>query len=108
MTQSTVCSIIKRFTTTGNGRRGKAPGRKLTSTDRDVLIFRRYIRKKRHIAVSDLVTWERQSLGKTISEASTSRYIERCGYAFYKARRKPFLTPSNKRRRVALAKSHLS
>ncbi|GBL78501.1 Transposable element Tcb1 transposase [Araneus ventricosus] len=53
-------------------------------------------------------TWARQSFGKIISEASTRRYIKRCGYAFYKARRKPFLTSSNKRRRVEWAKSHLS
>ncbi|GBM42563.1 hypothetical protein AVEN_183848-1, partial [Araneus ventricosus] len=31
-----------------------------------------------------------------------------CGYAFYKGRPKPFLTSSNKRRRVAWANSHLS
>ncbi|GBO31619.1 hypothetical protein AVEN_5607-1 [Araneus ventricosus] len=60
------------------------------------------------MAVADLVTWARQSFGKVISEASTRRYIKRCGYAFYKARRKPFLTSSNKRRCVAWAKSHLS
>ncbi|GBM04993.1 hypothetical protein AVEN_60198-1 [Araneus ventricosus] len=60
------------------------------------------------MAVADLVTWARQSFGKVISEASTLRYIKRCGYAFYKARRKPFLTSSNKRRRVAWAKSHFS
>ncbi|GBM41250.1 hypothetical protein AVEN_180545-1 [Araneus ventricosus] len=34
--------------------------------------------------------------------------MKRCGYAFYKARRKPFLTLSNKRQRVAWDKSHLS
>ncbi|GBN74003.1 hypothetical protein AVEN_37686-1 [Araneus ventricosus] len=105
LTQSTVCSIIKRFTTTGNSCPGKAPGRKLTLTDWDVRLFRRHIRKNRHMAVADLV---RQNFGNVISEASTRRYIKRCGYAFYKARRKPFLTSSNKRRRVAWAKSHLS
>ncbi|GBN62737.1 hypothetical protein AVEN_134125-1 [Araneus ventricosus] len=36
------------------------------------------------------------------------RYIKRCGYTYYKARRKPFLTSSNERRRVAWTKSHLS
>ncbi|GBM17720.1 hypothetical protein AVEN_56037-1 [Araneus ventricosus] len=60
------------------------------------------------MADAHLVTWARQSFGKTISEASTRRYIKMCGYAFNKARRKPFLTSSNKRRRVASAKSHLS
>ncbi|GBM15983.1 Transposable element Tcb1 transposase [Araneus ventricosus] len=60
------------------------------------------------MAVADLVTSTRQSFGKTISEASTRRYIKRCGYAFFKARRKPFLTSSNKHRRVPWAKSHLS
>ncbi|GBL97309.1 hypothetical protein AVEN_84995-1 [Araneus ventricosus] len=60
------------------------------------------------MVVADLVTWARQSFGKTISEASTRRYIKRCGYALYKARRKLFLTSSNKRRRVAWAKSHIS
>ncbi|GBL83171.1 hypothetical protein AVEN_165376-1 [Araneus ventricosus] len=58
------------------------------------------------MAVADLVTWARKSFGKTISEASTRRYIKRCGYAFFKARRKPFLTSSNKRRGVAWVKSH--
>ncbi|GBN44024.1 hypothetical protein AVEN_28370-1 [Araneus ventricosus] len=38
----------------------------------------------------------------------THRYIKRCGYAFYKARCKPFFTSSNKRRRIAWIKSHLS
>ncbi|GBO21969.1 hypothetical protein AVEN_121679-1 [Araneus ventricosus] len=100
--------IIKRFSTTGNSRTGKVPGRKLTLTDREVSLFRQHIRKNRHMAVADLATWARQSFGKTISEASTRQYIKRCGYAFYKARRKPFLTSSNKRQRVAWAKSHLS
>ncbi|GBM23709.1 hypothetical protein AVEN_257624-1 [Araneus ventricosus] len=108
LTQSTVCSIMKHFTTTGNSLPGKAPGRKLPSTDREVHLFRRRIRKNRHMAVADLVTSPRQSFGKTTSEASTSRYIKRCGYVFYEARRKPFLTSSNKHRRVAWAKSHLS
>ncbi|GBM76997.1 hypothetical protein AVEN_25146-1 [Araneus ventricosus] len=38
------------------------------------------------MAVADLVTWTRQSFGKTISESSTPRYMKRCGYAFYKDR----------------------
>ncbi|GBL74764.1 hypothetical protein AVEN_243629-1 [Araneus ventricosus] len=59
------------------------------------------------MVVADLVKWARQSFGKTISEASTRRYIKRCGYSFYKARRKPFLTSLNKRRRVEWAKYHL-
>ncbi|GBN84086.1 hypothetical protein AVEN_78257-1 [Araneus ventricosus] len=108
LAQSTVCNIIKRFTTIGNSRPGKASGRKLTLTDREVRLFRRHIRKNRYKAVADLVTWARQSFGRTISEASTRLYIKSCGYAFYKARLKPFLTSSNKRRRVAWAKSHLS
>ncbi|GBN68684.1 hypothetical protein AVEN_77885-1 [Araneus ventricosus] len=58
------------------------------------------------MAIADLVTWVRQSFG--ISKASTRLYIKRCGYAFLKARRKPFLTSSNKCRRVMWAKSHLS
>ncbi|GBN96541.1 hypothetical protein AVEN_196745-1 [Araneus ventricosus] len=60
------------------------------------------------MAVTALVIWARQSFGKSVSVASTRRYIKSCGYAFYKARRKPFLTSSNKRRRVVWAKSHLS
>ncbi|GBN44882.1 hypothetical protein AVEN_174416-1 [Araneus ventricosus] len=82
LTQSTECSIIKRFTTTGNSCPGKAPGRKLTLTNWDVRLFRRHIRKNRHMAVADLVIWARQNFGKTISEASTRLYIKRCGYAF--------------------------
>ncbi|GBO15293.1 Transposable element Tcb1 transposase [Araneus ventricosus] len=35
LAQSTVCTIIKRFTTTGNSRPGKSPGRKLTLADRE-------------------------------------------------------------------------
>lgn len=45
---------MKRFTTTGNNRPGKAPGQKLTLTDREVRLFRRHIRKYRHLAVTDL------------------------------------------------------
>ncbi|GBN39683.1 Transposable element Tc1 transposase [Araneus ventricosus] len=108
LAQCTVCSIIKRFTITGNSRPGKAPDRKPTLTDREVRLFRRHIRKNRHMAVADIVTWARQSFGNVISEASTRRYIKRCGYAFYKARRKSFLTSSDKLRRVAWAKCHLS
>ncbi|GBL99148.1 hypothetical protein AVEN_64138-1 [Araneus ventricosus] len=106
LAQSTVYSIMKRFTTTGNSRPEKAPGRKLALNDREIRLFCGHIRKNRHMAVADLVTWARQSFGKTISETSTHRYIKRCGYAFYKDRRKPFLTSSNKRRRVVWAKSH--
>ncbi|GBM03966.1 hypothetical protein AVEN_99171-1 [Araneus ventricosus] len=60
------------------------------------------------MATAALVTGARQSFGKVISVTSTRRYIKRCGYAFYKVRRKPFLTSSNKCRCVAWAKSHLS
>ncbi|GBM38328.1 hypothetical protein AVEN_158355-1 [Araneus ventricosus] len=73
LAQSTVCSIIKRFTTTGNSLPGKAPGRKLTLTDWEVRLFRRDIRKNRHMAVADLVTWAIQCFRKVISEASTRR-----------------------------------
>ncbi|GBN78870.1 hypothetical protein AVEN_195219-1 [Araneus ventricosus] len=79
LTQSTVCSIIKHFTTNGNSCPGKAPGRTLTLSDREVRLFRRHTRKNRHMAVADLVTWSRQSFVKTISEASTRRYIKRRG-----------------------------
>ncbi|GBO38027.1 hypothetical protein AVEN_146838-1 [Araneus ventricosus] len=79
LAQSTVCSIIKRFTTTGNSRPGKAPGQTLTLSNREVRLFRPHIRKNRHMAVADLVTWARQSFVKTISEASTLRYIESRG-----------------------------
>ncbi|GBN69035.1 hypothetical protein AVEN_240892-1 [Araneus ventricosus] len=66
-----MCSIIKRFTTTGNSRPRKAPGRKLTLADREVRLFRRHIRKNRHMAVADLATWARQSFGNIISEVSS-------------------------------------
>ncbi|GBM17276.1 hypothetical protein AVEN_223807-1 [Araneus ventricosus] len=79
LAQSTVCSIIKRFTTTGNSSPGKAPGRKITLTDQEVRLFRRHIRKNRHMAVAALVTGARQSFGKVISITSTRRYIKRCG-----------------------------
>ncbi|GBM65287.1 hypothetical protein AVEN_193819-1 [Araneus ventricosus] len=79
LSQSAMCSIIKRFTTTGNSSPGKATGRKLTLTDQEVCLFRRRIRKNRHMAVADLVIWARQSFVKTISEASTRRYIKRRG-----------------------------
>ncbi|GBN51544.1 hypothetical protein AVEN_39974-1 [Araneus ventricosus] len=79
LAQSTVCSILKRFTTTENSRPGKAPGRTLTLSYREVLLFRRHIRKNRHMAVADLVTWAKQGFVKTISEASTCRYIKRRG-----------------------------
>ncbi|GBM01898.1 hypothetical protein AVEN_219014-1 [Araneus ventricosus] len=82
LAQSIACSIIKSFTTTGHSGTGKVPGRKLTLSDREVLLFRRHIRKNRHMAVADLVTWARQSFVKTISEASTRRYIKRRGWAF--------------------------
>ncbi|GBM19586.1 hypothetical protein AVEN_384-1 [Araneus ventricosus] len=77
LAQSTVSSTIKRFTTTGNSRPGKAPCRTLTLFDREVFLFRRHILTNRHMAVADLVTWARQSFVKTISEASTRRYIKR-------------------------------
>ncbi|GBO41128.1 hypothetical protein AVEN_95952-1 [Araneus ventricosus] len=60
------------------------------------------------MAVAVLVTWARQSFGKTISEASTHRYIKRCCCAFCKARCQPFLISSNKRRRVVWVKYHFS
>ncbi|GBN57529.1 hypothetical protein AVEN_232061-1 [Araneus ventricosus] len=56
LTQSTVCSTIKRFTTTGNSHPGKAPGRKLTLTDPEVRLFRRHI----HIFVK-IGTWQSQT-----------------------------------------------
>ncbi|GBL75700.1 hypothetical protein AVEN_155007-1 [Araneus ventricosus] len=71
LAQSAVCSIIKRFTSTGNSSPGKAPGRKLRLTDREVRLFRRHIRKNRHMAIAALVIWARQSFGKAISVAST-------------------------------------
>ncbi|GBN09678.1 hypothetical protein AVEN_31646-1 [Araneus ventricosus] len=79
LAQFTVCSIIKRFTKTENSRPGKDPGRTLTMSDREVRLFRRHIRKNRHMSVADLVSWARQSFVKTISEASTSRYIKSRG-----------------------------
>ncbi|GBM23802.1 hypothetical protein AVEN_91141-1 [Araneus ventricosus] len=56
LTQSIVCSIIRRFTTTGNSRPGKASGRKLTLTDPEVRLFCRHIRKNSRMVVADLVT----------------------------------------------------
>ncbi|GBN69114.1 hypothetical protein AVEN_47257-1 [Araneus ventricosus] len=76
LAQSIVCSIMKRFSTTGNSRPGKAPGQTLTLSDREVRLFRRHIRKNRHMAVADLVTWARQSFVKAISEESTLGYIK--------------------------------
>ncbi|GBO00892.1 hypothetical protein AVEN_181191-1 [Araneus ventricosus] len=55
-TQSTVCSIIKLFTTTGKNRPGKAPSLKLTLIDREVSLFRRHI----HIFVK-IGTWQLQT-----------------------------------------------
>ncbi|GBN60005.1 hypothetical protein AVEN_1622-1 [Araneus ventricosus] len=54
LTQSTVCSIIKRFTTTVNSRPGKALCRKLSLTDWEVRLFRRHIHKNKYMAVTDL------------------------------------------------------
>ncbi|GBM52126.1 hypothetical protein AVEN_29811-1 [Araneus ventricosus] len=56
LTQSTLCSIIKLFATTGNSRPGKAPCRKLTLTDWEVRLFRRNI----HIFVK-IGTWQSQT-----------------------------------------------
>ncbi|GBM93433.1 hypothetical protein AVEN_268473-1 [Araneus ventricosus] len=57
LTQSTVCSIIKRFATTGKNRPGKAPSLKLTLIDREVSLFRRH----NHIFVK-IGTWQMQTL----------------------------------------------
>ncbi|GBM43847.1 hypothetical protein AVEN_166241-1 [Araneus ventricosus] len=57
-------------------------------------------------AVTYIVTWERQSFGKTISYASI--YQKVWLRILQSERRKPFPLSSNERRRVACAKSHLS
>ena len=100
--------IIKRCTTTGKSCPEKALCRKLRLTDREVRLFRRYISNKMHLAVANLVSWARLSFGKTIPEAFMGRYIQKCGYRFYKSKHKPFRTTANKPRPVAWAKSYLS
>ena len=100
--------IIKQFTTTGKSCPRKAPGRILKLMDREVRLLCQYISKNRHLAVTDLIRWARQSFWKTIFDASMRRYIKRCCYAFYKSRRKSFLAAANKRWCVTWAKSQLS
>ena len=69
--QSTVCDIIKLFTTRKSCP-GKASDQNEKLTDREVRLFSRYIFKNRHLTVPDKVKWAKESFGKIISEAAMS------------------------------------
>ncbi|GBN01458.1 Transposable element Tcb1 transposase [Araneus ventricosus] len=82
LAQSTICSIIKLFTTTGNSRPGKAPGQKLTLSDRE--------NKRRRVA------WAKSHLSWTPSQwekvlwTDESIFEVSCGNIGRKAIRKKY------------------
>lgn len=106
LAKSTVHYILKRYKKTGETRPGKAKGRRLIFTQREMRIFRRYIRTHRSNSVSDITQWARTFFEKVVSESTIRRCITRCKHKLYKAKRKPFVNPRQKRNRITWARTY--
>lgn len=66
------------------------------------------MKSNRNANVYDLMQWCETVLGKQISKATMYRYVIRLRFRFYKAKKKPFVSSINKRRRLAWARAHKS
>lgn len=104
--KSTVHCIIKHHQNTGTTEPGKAPGRKRLLSVRDLRIFRRYIQTNNHVSVAELRLWTRERFHIEVSTRTIRRYLQRCGYRVYKAKRKPFLSTLNKGNRLRWARMY--
>lgn len=107
VSKSTVQSVLKHHQSTGSLAPKKKTGRPRRLTWRDCARLRRYFRQNRNAGVKDIMEWCSTNLGKVLSMATVYRYVLRLKFRFYKAKHKPFMTPINKRRRLAWARTHL-
>src|SRR5215475_10822738 len=101
--RSTVSRILKRFRETGSSQPGRAKGNLCKLTKRELRLFERHMNAKRNDSIAQLTEWVRLTFDKPLSERTIRRYVSRCGYKYYSAVRKPFLTKLNKRARLRWA-----
>lgn len=106
VSKSTVQYVLKHVATSGQLIPQKAKGGKRMLTPRDCNRLRRFIKGHRYSNVTDLMEWCRVNLDKRPSKRSIYRYVRRMNYRFYKAKRKPFVSPVNRRRRLAWARAY--
>ena len=56
----------------------------------------------------DLLEWSRVNIGKVFTKRTMYRYVLRLNFRFYKAKKKPFISTGNKRKRLTWARGYKS
>ncbi len=103
ISSSTVHYVIKRFRETGEISVHKGQGRRHLLDARGLWALRRHCITHRHDSVIDITKWAQEYFQKPLSVNT----ICRCQLKLYHAKRKPYVSMVQKRRRVLWAKTHL-
>uniref|UniRef100_A0A2A4K090 Transposase Tc1-like domain-containing protein n=1 Tax=Heliothis virescens TaxID=7102 RepID=A0A2A4K090_HELVI len=97
---------IQRFSATGSHQNRPRTGRKRITTDRqDRQLLRESLRNRKKTS-SELAAEFSEQMKKTISARTTRRRLQEAGLKGCKARKKPWLSDSNKKARYEWALQH--
>jgi transposase len=105
--RNAVHTTIKRQRETGSTEERKKSGRRRVSTQRDDKVLLRLSLKDRHKTSPELLAEWKSSTGVQASSVTVRRRLLAAGLKGCKARKKPLLTLSQQKRRLAWAKEHL-
>ena len=102
--RGTVATMLRRFRISGNVQTGPRSGRPLVTTSRDERSLARLVKANRRATAKILTKKWNEVTQKKVSEMTTRRRLRSLGYNGRQARKKPYISSKNKKKRVEWAR----
>lgn len=102
--RGTVATVLRQFRLRGNVETAKRSGRPLKTSPRDHRQLVKLVKEDRRVSARDLSQKWGEVIQKRISERTTRRRLKSLGYNGRQARKKPFISAINKKKRLLWAR----
>lgn len=103
---ATVQTVLKNYKTNGSLSSKQRSGRPKIFTPREEVLIERKIKKDPKLTASEIAAELLEETGKSCEANTIRRVLKRKGYHSRTARKKPFISEKNRRKRLEFARSH--
>ena len=102
--RGTIATILRRFRIRGNVKTAPRSGRPPVTTPRDERSLERLVKQDRHTTAKSLTKKWNKVTEKDVSVMTTRRRLHSLGYIGRQARKKPYISSKNKKKRMEWAR----
>ena len=104
---TTILNLVRRYKLNGHVHNMKREGRPRKATARDLRHLERVVKENRRKPAKTIAPEWSKACPKSFSQTTARRRLKDMGYHGRAARKKPFISESNRRKRVCWAKEHI-